>query len=383
MSRYSEIAGSGRLRVTTDADVRAARLARQAPVAGTNQSLWPAIESFWDEAQGTSVSMSPATAERVWVANRCIQLNAQQIASMPLQFDGTFEPAWVSHPDPAWYPNGISDALFAIVRSLYGHGYAILYVTSRYANGFVSGWTVADPDVVSIRLENGRRAYKISNDDVASQDVVQIDRNPGMALHGTSAIRAYATSAWGVLASGELSRTVMQGGVPHAVLKTERRLDRPEAEAVQAQWMSAVARTGRPPVLPPDIDFKTLSFSPKDLMLLEAQGFSARVVASAFGVPPFLINLPLEGGLTYQNPEKLGEFWWRFELRPTAKRIADALTAQLLPRGNFVVFDAADTFLPLTEASEEDDPQGSQAAKASPSDQNGSVRPLRPMEVRL
>ena len=61
--------------------------------------------------------------------------------------------------------------------------------------------------------------------------------------------------------------------------------------------------------------------------------------------------------------------WWRFELRPTATRIANALTAQMLPRGQWVSFDAADTFAPIVEGSEEDDPQGSQVAKASPAQQ--------------
>ena len=38
-------------------------------------------------------------AERVWICNRCIQMNSQQIASMPLKFEGppsVTQPAWVS-----------------------------------------------------------------------------------------------------------------------------------------------------------------------------------------------------------------------------------------------------------------------------------------------
>ena len=31
-----------------------------------------------------------------------------------------------------------------------------------------------------------------------------------------------------------------------------------------------------------------------------------------------MLNMALQGGLTYQNPAALGEQWWRFELRPTA-----------------------------------------------------------------
>ena len=78
--------------------------------------------------------------------------------------------------------------------------------------------------------------------------------------------------------------------------------------------------------------------------------------------------MALQGGLTYQNPAALGEMWWRFELRPTATRIANALTAQMLPRGQWVSFDAADTFAPIIET-REDDPQASQVAKASPAQQ--------------
>jgi hypothetical protein len=87
---------------------------------------------------------------------------------------------------------------------------------------------------------------------------------------------------------------------------------------------------------------------------------------SAYGVPAVLLNMALQGGLTYQNPAALGEMWWRFELRPTATRIANAFSAQMLPRGQWTTFDAADTFAAIDSESEEDDPQLSQVVKASP-----------------
>jgi phage portal protein BeeE len=129
-------------------------------------------------------------------------------------------------------------------------------------------------------------------------------------------------------------------------------------------------RTG-PPVLPPELDFETISFNPADLALLETQEWNAKAIATAFGVPSVLLNMALQGGLTYQNPAALGEMWWRFELRPTATRIANALTAQMLPRGQWVTFDAADTFAALDELSSEDDPQLSQVVSASPAQQPG------------
>ena len=110
-------------------------------------------------------------------------------------------------------------------------------------------------------------------------------------------------------------------------------------------------------MLPPDIDAEQLSINPEDLALLENQEFSARAVATAYGMPSVLLNMALQGGLTYQNPGALGEMWWRFELRPTSTRMANAFSQQMLPRGQFVSVRAEDTFAPLTDQSPADDEQ--------------------------
>jgi Phage portal protein len=363
------------------------RLARDLddPLEGTNQTLWPAVQAFLAENFGESgLFISPSMAEKVWVANRCIQLNAQQIAAMPIEYRtnapaGGFEPAWISSPDPVWFPNGISDAMFAIVEAVYGWGFACLEITSRYANGFPSGWTVLPSAQTKIDVAGGRRTYEVGDRFLDPRDVVQIDRNPGNRIHGTPALAAFASFAWAILAGGEEARSVMSGGVPKAVLKPKRVLTKEQAEAIQAQWAAATtARGGQPAVLDPEIEWDQLSFNPKDLALLEAHEFTARAVAAAYGVPAAQLNMAVTGGLTYQNPAMLGEQWWRFELRTTAKRIEDAFTARMLPRGSWVTVDASDTFAPITEADDENDPQESQVANASPSQGGATVTPIRP-----
>ena len=348
------------------------------PLEGTRMSLFNSqIPDFWAaNVNNTQFPLGTAAlADRVWVANRCQQLNAQQIASMPLRFQGNgSEPAWVSAPDPNWYPNGIGDALFSIVNLMYGWGFACLYVTDFYSDGFPRTWTVLDSGALSIKSDGGQRIYKYGEQILDPRRVVQIDRNPTTAVQGTSALRAYAQTAWGLLAAGNQSLTVNQGGTPKFYLKSERNLTKQQAEDLRDQWMDATAaRNGAPPILPPHIVPTEMSFDPSDLALLDTQEFNAKAIATAYGVPSILLNMALQGGLTYQNPAALGEMWWRFELRPTATRIANALSAQMLPRGSWVSFDAADTFLPLDEMSEEDDEQLSQVAKASPAQQ---PRPL-------
>ncbi len=131
-------------------------------------------------------------------------------------------------------------------------------------------------------------------------------------------------------------------------------------------------RNGAPPVLPPELAFEQLSFDPSELSLLETQQWNAMVIANAYGVPGPILNMALTGGLTYQNPTALFTTWWLTELATTSKRIMDAFTAQMLPRGQWVSQDATDfTVEGSIEAA--DDPQASQVAKASPAQQ---PRPL-------
>lgn len=58
------------------------------------------------------------------------------------------------------------------------------------------------------------------------------------------------------------------------------------------------------------------------------------------------VNLSFEAGLSYQSPSMLGEHWWRFELRPMSATLSQAISAQMLPRGAYVEFDARDTLAP-------------------------------------
>jgi len=280
--------------------------------------------------------------ERVGSASRCLQLVSQQIATLPLRHRGPgFTPAWLGTPEPDIY-NGLTDALFAAVWSMYARGNAYLWVTSRYETGYPATWVVLDPVTMSIRHDrNGEKVYYSNRVRLDTADVLHVRRDwlPGTD-YGTGALEPY----WSNLASAYATQTFAAdfftaSGVPSAVLKWDRRLTAEQAQALQAQWVSAVAaRQGSPAVLDNGLTFEVLSFSPKDMMLLELREFDDKAIASAFGVPAFMLNLPQAGGLNYSNPEMLFGVWWRSELMPACHRIEVALS-RWLPRGNWVEFD--------------------------------------------
>ena len=308
--------------------------------AGLSEDVWQtAISDFWAGLGGTSGFSSAVLNDKVWVASRCKHMNANAISTMPLRHYGTREPAWVANPDPVWFPNGIGDAVYAIVDSLYGWGDAFVYITARYADGYPSAWTVLNPEPITVNLRNGVRTYESGGKRLDANAMVQISRNPG-GIRGTSAIRAYSSYTNGLLATADLARVMMDSGAPKAYLQSLRKIDKAQAEAIQNGWVAAMSnRRGAPAVIGPDLKYEKTGFSAEDLELLSSQKFSAQVIASAYGVPSSLINMPIEGGLNYQTPVLLLEQWWRTELRTTATHISQALSSVMLPAGSYVEFD--------------------------------------------
>jgi len=316
------------------------RLERTAPSDFNSPAFEVQVGDFWANLQASTGATSPTLLDRVWVANRCKHMNANAISTMPLRHYGTREPAWVANPDPVWFPNGISDAVYAMIDSLYAYGDAFVYVTDRYVDGYPSAFTVLDPAPMQVDVEDGRRTYRSGQSSLNANNMIQISRDPRGGVRGTSAIRAYASYTNGLLAAADLGRTMMASGAPSAVIKSQRKVDRAQAEAIQNSWVTATAsRRGAPAVLGPELDYTKLGFSAEDLQLLSVQQFGAQVIAAAFGVPSSLINMPIEGGLNYQTPILLLEQWWRTELRTTAFRVSSALSANMLPRGSYVEFD--------------------------------------------
>lgn len=299
------------------------------------------LSEFYASVFGATGGRGDRLAERVGAASRCLQLGSQLAGSLELKFSGAYRPMWLDSPDPNWF-NEIGEAISAGVYSYYRWGDAFLYVTGRYADSdYPRSWTVLDNPTMKVDLEDGRRVYTSNGVRLNARDVLQVGRQPGM-LRSAGALEAYWANINSAMSADTMATGMFHnGGVPHAVLKPQRRLTQAQAEELQQAWINRVgAGTGAPAVIPPDVQFEQLQFSPKELMLLELREFDQRAIAAAFGVPSMLLNLAMSGSLVYQNPAMLFDFYWRSELFPTAGRFARAMTAKFLPAGNYAKFSS-------------------------------------------
>ena len=125
-----------------------------------------------------------------------------------------------------------------------------------------------------------------------------------------------------------------------------------QADEIKTRWVEASRdRQGAPAVLSGGLSLTPLTLSPKEMALLELREFDEQRIAAAFGVPAYLgepaaalrLDLHLDAVMLF-------DFWWRSSLRPLTSNIGAAMSYWLLPRGNWLCFDAAEFVQPpITE----------------------------------
>jgi HK97 family phage portal protein len=250
-------------------------------------------------------------------------------------------PEWSVNPEPSTYADW-TEACKQLFNTLQVDGEAILWCVGRYADGRVARWVVLNPSWVNVERSEGDVGYSLAGKELAREDVCHIKYQtyPGN-LRGISPIEWCGQSLLGAAALEKYgSELAINGGIPWGVLKTPRHLNGQEATELQSRWRTASKeRNGAPAVLSGGVELQTLTVNPRDMGLLEMRIFDETRIASAFGVPPFLVGLPQPEGLTYTNAQALFEFHWRATLRTMAVGAAGAISQWALPRGTRMEFN--------------------------------------------
>jgi HK97 family phage portal protein len=272
-----------------------------------------------------------------------LDLNASVLSTMPPYLVGaapSLNADWIRNPSPDIYNGwiGFAKQLFWD----YQNGEAFVLATARYRDGlgYPARFHVVPPWMVNVELDRaGMCRYSIGERDVTA-DMLHIKYQWHVGdTRGRGPLEAGSTR---VVAANALMRYVSQlaqaGAVPPAVIKSPRPIGKEQAEDLQRSWVEArMSRMGMPAVLAGGLEYELLSYSPKDLGLVElAQTLESRI-AVLLGVPPFLLGLPSGGdSLTYSTTVQLFDYHWRAGLKPKASTVMEELSDWLLPRGTSI-----------------------------------------------
>ena len=90
------------------------------------------------------------------------------------------------------------------------------------------------------------------------------------------------------------------------------------------------SNAGRPLLLEGGLDWKEMSFNPKDMDFIQSKHVAAREIALAFGVPPMLLGI--QGDNTYANYKEANLAFHRQTILPLVGKACAALNQWLGPR---------------------------------------------------
>ena len=314
---------------------------------------WQGWPTGWESPLWNGATYMGRLVSTLWT---CIDLNTRQLASFPVYgMKGVRViplPEWSNNPEPEIYSDWTEFAkqLFNTFQSC---GEAILWATGRYVNGYPARFMVLNPTMVNVERVNGEVTYSVGGTKLDRADVCHIKyESMPSNLRGIGPLEWAARSIISAASLEKMATDIAsKGGIPWAVLKSQRKLNGNEAADLQRSWVAgASSRNGAPAVLSGTLELETVATSPREMALLELRIFDETRICAALGVPPYLVGLPSPDGLTYANASMLLDYHWRTCLRTLAGAVAGALSNWLLPRGSRIEFNRDEYVKPEPEA---------------------------------
>jgi HK97 family phage portal protein len=129
------------------------------------------------------------------------------------------------------------------------------------------------------------------------------------------------------------------GGMPTGVLKVHRpEITQDQADTAKTNWVSKYAGGSGVAVLNELTDFTPIAYRPVDSQMIESRMLTLTEVALMWGLPPTKLGSNV-GGSTYRNAE-MEEIQARNDaLVPWASLLEQAISIDLLPRGQHAVWN--------------------------------------------
>jgi phage portal protein BeeE len=281
---------------------------------------------------------------------RCRNLICSTVAGLPLELyrkstgEELGSPLWLEQPSVS-QPRSITIAW--TVDSLLFFGVAYWRVTEVYFD-----------DGRPARFEwiaPGRVSYTT---DANTNFITQytIDGSP-VPMSGLGSLVTFQAQDEGILQRGartlrsaidleKAMRIATSTPMPSGVLKnTGADMSAEEVQAILAAWKSAREQRATA-YLTSTLDYQPTSFSPRDMMFVDAIQNTATQIARMMNVPAYYISADMNNSMTYANVQDERKQFVALSLAPYINAIQDRLSMDdITARGNVVKFDVDSAFL--------------------------------------
>ena len=300
----------------------------------------------WATGDDALPSYSTDKALQIAATYACVKLITDSICTLPLHAysrrpDGTRAriplPVAISSPvgqgfTSAWVQRPLVSML------LHGNAYGL--VTGYGATGWPSGVAWLKPTDVYLDSDAGQ--WYVKGRPVPRADILHIPALvvPGSAL-GVSPVgalaRTFDSGYEAQVASGQWSRN---RAVPGLKIRNSKMALTVEQADTAAARMKAKLRNGDPFVTGNDWDLDVLTIPAADEAFLGAIKANATQIASIYSVPPEMVGGTTGGSLTYNTVEQQAIQLLTYACRPWMVRLEEAISAFMMPRPQYVKFNA-------------------------------------------
>lgn len=259
------------------------------------------------------------------------------------------QPSVLRRPDPA---EPYRRTIERLTNGMTHDGRSWLHVDAIGSNRWPLAVHVVDDGRVSAQTDvNGRiTSTAVDGVDIDRRRLVhvpfRVDRDP-LGDSPLVAIRA------ALLALAEVYRFssayYTTATVPPYAVTHPNRLTSTQAQQFADQWFTARAER-RPAILSGGIAIETYDgVSAADALLLEALDHLDAVVSRVMQIPPSLLNTTAQSSLTYATTQGELSRWLIIGLYPLFLSRLEAAFTELLPRGQFAVFDTSKLTAPWVD----------------------------------
>ena len=295
-----------------------------------------------------AVSVTLESAMQLSAVWACTRIITEAMGSLPINFykkadNGVLTP-YPDHPLAKLFRGKVNrwqtrqEYIESIVHQfvMQGNDYSVIQRRGGKPDGeIISLVPLMTPQMMVDLQDSGDVLYKYTEDKgirVYGDKTIWHNKLFGNGIIGVSPI-GYARNTVAVGQAAELSTTKIykNGGKPSGLLMIDKTLKPEQRNQIKSNFSELTeGNEERLFVLEADMKFQQVSLSPQDIELLASRRFQIEEICRFFNVPSILVNDNHNNTAWGSGISQIIQGFYKFGLRPYAKRYAESMSARLL-----------------------------------------------------